>query len=203
MSIPGPVDFEIRPRFGSFIGQYATRVVAGGGFVLVAIAVEIYRVATSASRLRVTVISLTALLVVLLLIALVYGTRARIAIGGDLVFRRGWSVRTFARADVTDVVACRTGFNRNNRLLLLRGRNSRCLLALYADYWADTDLQALVVRLGKPIPDSYDAVCSAGTLRRLCAGGGLPLVIARPGAFGLLLSPVIIAVIVLVVQLFS
>jgi hypothetical protein len=159
--------------------------------------------AASASSRKVTAASALVLVAILAVIAAVHASRARIVVAGETVTRRGWRVRRFARSDVTGVVACLTGFNRTNRLLALKGRDHECLLCLYADYWSETDLQSLLMRLGQPVPDSYNVVCSPAMLRQLFPGRGLPLVVARPALVGMLLSPLVIGLIVLLVQLFA
>jgi hypothetical protein len=111
-------------------------------------------------------------------------------------------MRRFTRDQIRAVIGCRTGLQRRNRLLALGGTNGECLLCLYADYWSDNDLQSLLLRLGRPVPD-YQQACSAGQLRKLFPRGGLPLVVARPGLVALMLTPLLIVVILLVVSLFG
>jgi hypothetical protein len=196
---PEPIDFEIRPRFGSFVGQHGARLAAGGALVLIGIASQIVRLAASPSSRKVSAAAVLLLVVILAIIAAGYASRARIVVAGETVTRSGWRVRRFARSDVTGVVACRD--SRTNRLLGLKGRDDDCLLCLYTDYWAETDLQAFLIRLSQPVPDSYEAPCSPATLRRLFPGQGLPLVVARPALFAILLSPIVVVLIVLLVQL--
>jgi hypothetical protein len=202
MPVSEPVDLEIKPRFGSFVAQYPARLAAGGTAVLAAILVEVYRVLRSQGNLRVTLAGLILLVVLLGVTAFIYGIRAKIVVSRNLVVRRGWRERRFTREQITAAIGCRTGFERRNRLLALRGGNNECLLCLYADYWSDTDLQSLLLRLGQPIPE-YHRPCSARQLRELFPGGGLPLVVARPGLVALMVTPLVIVVIVLVVSLFG
>lgn len=198
-----PVDLEIRPKFGSFVGQYGTRLAGGGTLVALGLVIEAYRLATSPHSLKVTAAGVVALAALLLLIAAVYGVRARITVAGDSIVQRGWKTRRFHRGDIATAVTCRTGLNRTNRLLAVKGKHNECLLCVYADYWSDNDLNGLLLRLGQPAGDQYQAECSAGALRRQFPGGGLPFVVAHPGWSGLLATPFVFAVVVLIVQLFS
>jgi hypothetical protein len=200
---PEPIDFEIRPRFGSFVGRFGARVASGGAVALLLLAIEVVRMAMSPGGLKKAAAGWLILVLILAVTAAAYGIRARIVVAGETVIQNGWRNRRFLRSDVTGVVACMTGFNRNNRLLALKGIHNECLLCLYADFWSETDLEHFLIRLGQPVPNSYEGACSPAMLRHLFPGKGLPLAVARPALLGLMLSPIIVVVIVVLVQLTS
>jgi len=200
LAVDTATDLTIRPRFGLSVRSYLAGIVGAGLVGLGLAGRQVLRDLGALTTVGAAVALSGACLVVL---SATNAARGRIRVRGDLVTRVGWTGTTrfrLTRARGVRKLSLTLSSGALYPVFVVVDGEGRCLLALSGRAWRDGDLDAFTVRLGLQVA-RWEQAAPFGVVREVCPAGGLPFMIAHPFWFGLLVTPVVVAGLLLVVWL--
>ena len=190
----------IRPRPAHFLHTYLASVgAAAAGWLGV---MALIRLAAHPESSGAVGTFLALFLVVLIGFIVGYRLFGAVRVGSKTVTKIGWTgVRRFPIEQAARVY--KFNFNQVTNadypLFVIADNRGRCLMSMSGMVWDDADLDTLTYRLRVPL--AYWTDSSYGAARRACPAGGLPLMISHPILMGVLMTPVVLAAVVLIVIL--
>lgn len=190
----------IRPKPAHFLHSYLASVgaAAAGWLGLMAI----LHLAAHPESSGAVAITPALLFVILIGFIVAYRLFGAVRVGSKTVAKIGWTgVRRFPVEQAARVYKFnfKQVTNADYPLFVIADNRGRCLMSMSGMVWDDADLDALTYRLRLPL--AYWTDSSYGAARRACPAGGLPLMISHPILMGVLMTPVVLAAVVLIVVL--